>query len=410
MSTNQEPKSAIDDVNMRSIATDYIAKVKSGDIGALPAILGLISLGLIFKFSSTFFLTDRNLANLITQSAPVMVIAMGLIFVLLLGEIDLAAGFTSGVCGASMVLLINNHKYPWYAAFLVSLVVGIILGFAMGMLRARLGIPSFVVTLSAFLAFQGVLLLMAGDGGTIPLQNRFIIAVENSNLTTNQSWLFFIVAMGAYLFYGLRRILRGRKTGVKVELFKIWLLRNAILTGLAGIATYMLNGQRGNPPRSSIKGMPIVVLLLLFLLFAGTFTLQKTKFGRYLYAVGGNAEAARRAGINVAFIRTMAFVICSGFAAIAGMLFASRSNSISPTTGGGTTLLYAVGAAVIGGTSLFGGRGKMRDAVLGGLVVATIDNGMGLLGFSSGTQYLVTGGVLLLSASVDAISRKGAAV
>ena len=410
MSTNQEPKSAIDDVNMRSIATDYIAKVKSGDIGALPAILGLIALGLIFKFSSGFFLTDRNLANLITQSAPVMVIAMGLIFVLLLGEIDLAAGFTSGVCGASMVLLINNHKYPWYAAFLVSLVVGLVLGFAMGILRARLGIPSFVVTLSAFLAFQGVLLLMAGNGGTIPLQDRFIIAVENSNLTPNQSWLFFIVAMGGYLTYGLRRILNGRKTGVKVELFKVWLLRNLILTVLAGIATYMLNGQRGNPPRSSIKGMPIVVLLLLFLLFAGTFTLQKTKFGRYLYAVGGNAEAARRAGINVAFIRTMAFVICSGFAAIAGMLFASRSNSISPTTGGGTTLLYAVGAAVIGGTSLFGGRGKMRDAVLGGLVVATIDNGMGLLGFSSGTQYLVTGGVLLISASVDAISRKGAAV
>ena len=410
MSTNQEPKSAIDDVNMRSIATDYIAKVKSGDIGALPAILGLIALGLIFKFSSGFFLTDRNLANLVTQSAPVMVIAMGLIFVLLLGEIDLAAGFTSGVCGASMVLLINNHKFPWYAAFFVSLVVGLVLGFAMGILRARLGIPSFVVTLSAFLAFQGVLLLMAGNGGTIPLQDRFIIALENSNLTTNQSWLFFIVAMGGYLTYGLRRILNGRKTGVKVELFKVWLLRNFILTVLAGIATYMLNGQRGNPPRSSIKGMPIVVLLLLFLLFAGTFTLQKTKFGRYLYAVGGNAEAARRAGINVAFIRTMAFVICSGFAAIAGMLFASRSNSISPTTGGGTTLLYAVGAAVIGGTSLFGGRGKMRDAVLGGLVVATIDNGMGLLGFSSGTQYLVTGGVLLISASVDAISRKGAAV
>jgi D-xylose transport system permease protein len=280
----------------------------------------------------------------------------------------------------------------------------------MGMLRARLGIPSFVVTLSAFLAFQGVLLLMAGEGGTIPLQDRFIVAVENNNLSPLQSWIFYLLAMGAYLFYGLRRILRGRKTGVKVELFKIWLLRNAILTGLAGIATYMLNGQRGNPPQSSIKGMPIVVLVLLGLLFLGTFTLQKTKFGRYLYAVGGNAEAARRAGINVAFIRTMAFVICSGFAAIAGMLFASRSNSISPTTGGGTTLLYAVGAAVIGGTSLFGGRGKMRDAVLGGLVVATIDNGMGLLGFSSGTQYLVTGGVLLLSASVDAISRKGAAV
>jgi len=410
VSTNTEPQTAMEDVNMRSIATDYIARVKSGDIGALPAILGLIALGLIFKFSSQYFLTNRNLANLITQSAPVMVIAMGLVFVLLLGEIDLAAGFTSGVCGASMVLLINNHRFPWYAAFLVSLVIGTALGFGMGALRARLGIPSFVVTLSAFLAFQGVLLLMAGEGGTIPLQDRFIVAVENNNLSPIQSWIFYIVGMGAYLLYGLRRILRGRKTGVKVELFKIWLLRNLILTLLAGVATYMLNGQRGNPPQSSIKGMPIVVLVLLGLLFAGTFTLQKTKFGRYLYAVGGNAEAARRAGINVAFIRTVAFVICSGFAAIAGLLFASRSNSISPTTGGGTTLLYAVGAAVIGGTSLFGGRGKMRDAVLGGLVVATIDNGMGLLGFSSGTQYLVTGGVLLLSASVDAISRKGAAV
>jgi len=410
VSTNTEPQTAMEDVNMRSIATDYIARVKSGDIGALPAILGLIALGLIFKFSSQYFLTNRNLANLITQSAPVMVIAMGLVFLLLLGEIDLAAGFTSGVCGASMVLLINNHGFPWYAAFLVSLVIGTALGFGMGALRARLGIPSFVVTLSAFLAFQGVLLLMAGEGGTIPLQDRFIVAVENNNLSPMQSWIFYIVGMGAYLLYGLRRILRGRKTGVKVELFKIWLLRNLILTLLAGISTYMLNGQRGNPPQSSIKGMPIVVLVLLGLLFAGTFTLQKTKFGRYLYAVGGNAEAARRAGINVAFIRTMAFVICSGFAAIAGLLFASRSNSISPTTGGGTTLLYAVGAAVIGGTSLFGGRGKMRDAVLGGLVVATIDNGMGLLGFSSGTQYLVTGGVLLLSASVDAISRKGAAV
>jgi len=410
VSTNTEPQTAMEDVNMRSIATDYIARVKSGDIGALPAILGLIALGLIFKFSSQYFLTNRNLANLITQSAPVMVIAMGLVFVLLLGEIDLAAGFTSGVCGASMVLLINNHRFPWYAAFLVSLVIGIVLGFGMGALRARLGIPSFVVTLSAFLAFQGVLLLMAGEGGTIPLQDRFVVAVENNNLSPMQSWIFYVVGMGAYLLYGLRRILRGRKTGVKVELFKIWLLRNLILTLLAGVATYMLNGQRGNPPQSSIKGMPIVVLVLLGLLFAGTFTLQKTKFGRYLYAVGGNAEAARRAGINVAFIRTVAFVICSGFAAIAGLLFASRSNSISPTTGGGTTLLYAVGAAVIGGTSLFGGRGKMRDAVLGGLVVATIDNGMGLLGFSSGTQYLVTGGVLLLSASVDAISRKGAAV
>ena len=153
-----------------------------------------------------------------------------------------------------------------------------------------------------------------------------------------------------------------------------------------------------------------MVPVLLAILVVGTFVLNRTVFGRQLYAVGGNAEAARRAGINVRRVRTLAFMICSGLAAIAGMLFASISNSISPTTGGGTTLLYAVGAAVIGGTSLFGGKGKLRDAILGGLVVAIINNGMGLLGFSSGTQYLVTGGVLLISASVDAISRKGANV
>jgi len=333
---------------------------------------------------------------------------MGLIFVLLLGEIDLSAGFASGVCGATMVLLINDHKFPWYAALATSIAVGALLGYVMGILRARLGVPSFVVTLSAFLAFQGILLLMAGEGGTIQLQDRFILAVENNNLSPLQSWIFYIIAIGAYVGLGARRIYVAMRRNLKHELLSLWILKTTFLVLITAGITYQLNQQRGNPPNSSIKGMPIVVLVLLGLLVAGTFVLQRTVFGRHLYAVGGNAEAARRAGINVRRIRTMAFVICSSLAAVAGMLFASRANSISPTTGGGTVLLYAVGAAVIGGTSLFGGKGRLRDAVLGGLVVSIIDNGMGLLGFSSGTQYLVTGGVLLLSASVDAISRKGA--
>jgi len=396
------------EVTLKSVVTDYFAKVKSGDIGALPAFLGLIALGIVFTFSSQFFLTARNMANLLTQASPVIVIAMGLVFVLLLGEIDLSAGFASGVCGATMVLLINDHHVVWYLALLVSIIVGIALGWVMGTLVARLRIPSFVVTLSAFLAFQGILLLMAGEGGTIALQDRFIVAVENNNLTPLQSWLFAIVGLGLYFGLGLNRILHRRRKNLKSELFKVWLTKNVVLVLLGLGVTYVLNQQRGNPPNSSIKGMPIVVPVLLAILVIGTFVLNRTVFGRHLYAVGGNAEAARRSGINVRRVRTLAFMICTGLAAIAGMLFASRSNSISPTTGGGTTLLYAVGAAVIGGTSLFGGKGKLRDAVLGGLVVAVIDNGMGLLGFSSGTQYLVTGGVLLISASVDAISRKGA--
>ena len=398
------------EATVKSVFSDYIAKIKAGDIGALPAFLGLIALGLVFTFSSQFFLTARNMANLLTQAAPVIVIAMGLVFVLLLGEIDLSAGFASGVCGATLVLLLSDHHWPWYAALFASIVVGVGLGWIMGTLVARLRIPSFVVTLSAFLAFQGVLLLMAGEGGTILLQDRFIIAVENNNLTPIVSWLFTIVGLVIYIGLGLNRILHLRRNNLKSELFKIWVLKNSILAILGIGATFVLNEQRGNPPNSSIKGIPIVVPVLLAILVVGTFVLNRTVFGRQLYAVGGNAEAARRAGINVRRVRTLAFMICSGLAAIAGMLFASISNSISPTTGGGTTLLYAVGAAVIGGTSLFGGKGKLRDAILGGLVVAIINNGMGLLGFSSGTQYLVTGGVLLISASVDAISRKGANV
>ena len=395
---------------LKSVATDYIAKIKSGDIGALPAFLGLITLGIVFTFSSEYFLTPRNTANLLTQAAPVIVIAMGLVFVLLLGEIDLSAGFASGVCGATLVLLLNTHHVPWYLALLASIIIGIGLGWLMGTLVARLRIPSFVVTLSAFLAFQGVLLLMAGDGGTILLQDRFIIAVENNNLNPLASWLFTFVGLTIYVGLGLNRILHRRRNNLKSELFKLWLIKNVILVVLGIGVTHVLNQQRGNPPNSSIKGMPIVVPVLLALLVLGSFVLNRTVFGRHLYAVGGNAEAARRSGINVRRIRTTAFMICTGLAAIAGMLFASISNSISPTTGGGTTLLYAVGAAVIGGTSLFGGKGKLHDAILGGLVVAVINNGMGLLGFSSGTQYLVTGGVLLISASVDAISRKGANV
>jgi len=409
MSVNTE-NLAQSETNIKTVFSDYFAKIKAGDIGALPALLGLITLGLVFTFSSQYFLTPRNLANLLTQAAPVIVIAMGLVFVLLLGEIDLSAGFASGVCGATMVLLINDHHFPWYAALLVSILVGMGLGWTMGTLVARLRIPSFVVTLSTFLAFQGILLLMAGNGGTILLQDRFIIAVENNNLTPLISWLFTFIGLAIYVGLGLNRILHRRRKNLKSELFKVWLTKNVILVILGIGATYVLNRQRGNPPNSSIKGMPIVVPVLLALLVVGTFLLNRTVFGRHLYAVGGNAEAARRSGINVRRVRTIAFMICSGLAAIAGMLFASISNSISPTTGGGTTLLYAVGAAVIGGTSLFGGKGKLRDAILGGLVVAIINNGMGLLGFSPGTQYLVTGGVLLISASVDAISRKGANV
>ena len=394
---------------LKGAATDYWSRVKAGDIGSLPAVLGLVVLCLVFGSMSSVFLTPGNFANLITQAAAVIVIAMGLVFVLLLGEIDLSAGYTAGVTGAVLVILITNEGQPWYVALIASIAVGALLGFVLGSLVARLGIPSFVVTLAAFLAFQGILLLLAGEGGTIRVEDPTILAVENSNMSPTVSWIFFLVVAVAYVLSGLSAMNSRRKAGLKTELKKLWIIKTAGLLLITGLAVFALNLERSNnPDLVSLKGIPYVVPVILLLLVIGTFVLGRTAFGRHIYAVGGNAEAARRAGINVKRIRIAAFMICSSLAAIAGMIFASRQNSVSPTTGGSSTLLYAVGAAVIGGTSLFGGKGKMRDAILGGLVVAVIDNGMGLLGYAAGIKFIVTGLVLLISAGVDAISRRGA--
>ena len=394
--------------SLKGAASNYLSRVKAGDIGSLPAVLGLISLIAVFGAMSEFFLTNRNFANLLTQAAPVIVIAMGLVFVLLLGEIDLSAGYASGVCGAVLVLLVTNEGWSWYTALTASIAVGGLLGVLIGTLVSRLGIPSFVVTLAAFLAFQGVLLLLAGEGGTIPIADKTILAVENSNLSPMQGWILWAVSSAAYVLGGLNRINSRRKAGLVVELTQLWAMKTLALLIITGGAVFQLNQERGLSATNSTKGVPIVAPLILVILIAGTFLLSRTAFGRHIYAVGGNAEAARRAGINVKRVRTIAFVLCSSLAAVAGMLFASRMNSISPSTGGSSTLLYAVGAAVIGGVSLFGGKGRMRDAILGGLVVAVIDNGMGLLGYGAGIQYLVTGAVLLVSAGVDAVSRRGA--
>lgn len=396
---------------LKGAAADYWSRVKAGDIGALPAILGLIALCAIFGAMSDVFLTPGNFANLLTQAAAVIVIAMGLVFVLLLGEIDLSAGYAAGVSGAVLVILITNHQVAWYIAFPISIMVGALLGFVLGSLVARIGIPSFVVTLAAFLAFQGLLLLLAGEGGTIRIEDKTILAVENSNLSPLLSWVFFIVVAVTYVGTGLNRLNTRRRAGLKTELVKLWVIKTSSLLVITGGAVFALTVERSNNPQLvSLKGIPYVVPLILFLLAVGTFVLGRTAFGRHIYAVGGNAEAARRAGINVKRVRISAFVICSSLAAVAGMIFASRQNSISPTTGGSSTLLYAVGAAVIGGTSLFGGKGKMRDAILGGLVVAVIDNGMGLLGYAAGIKFIVTGLVLLVSAGVDAVSRRGSSV
>ena len=397
------------DLNIKQSATDWWSKVKAGQVGALPALLGLFVLCIVFGTQSSVFLTPGNLANLLTQAAAVIVIAMGLVFVLLLGEIDLSAGYAAGVCGALLVIMITEMDYPWYLAFPISVLAGVLLGAVIGYLVAQLKIPSFVVTLATFLAFQGLLLLLVGEGGTIRIEDPVILAVENKNLSVSYSWIFFLLTAGAYLLSGLLKFRKRKKAGLVDNLFKLWVIKTFVLIAIGTIATWALTVERSNnPDLVSLRGIPYVVPVILVLLVGATFVLSRTSFGLHIYAVGGNAEAARRAGINVKRVRITAFMICTGFAAVAGMIFVSRANSISPTTGGSSTLLYAVGAAVIGGTSLFGGKGKVSDAILGGLVVAVIDNGMALLGYPAGIKFMVTGAVLLISATIDAVSRRGA--
>jgi len=390
---------------------DYLSRVRGGDVGPIPAILGLVVLVVIFSaLRPDTFTNSFNFANLLIQSAPVIVIAMGLVFVLLIGEIDLSAGFTAGVAGAVLGVVATRHDQPWYLGVLACLATGAFIGLVIGVLVARVGIPSFVVTLAGFLALQGLLLKIIGEGGTIRIQSDTVLAIMSKNLPIWLGWTMYVVLMLVYAAVTYRQLAIRRARGLVTSSPTVWLAKIVTIAVLLGICTYYLSGERSrNPAVSSIKGIPIVIPVVLALLVLFSVLLSRTAFGRHVYAVGGNAEAARRAGINVARIRLLCFVLCSTIAAIAGVLLASRVNSVTPSTGGGETLLYAVGAAVIGGTSLFGGKGRPLDAVIGGLVVAVVANGMGLLNQTAAVVYMVTGGVLLLAAGVDALSRRRAA-
>jgi D-xylose transport system permease protein len=390
---------------------DYIARLRGGDVGPLPAILGLAVLIIVFSsLRPDTFTNSFNFANLLIQSAPVIVIAMGLVFVLLIGEIDLSAGWTAGVAGAILGVVATKHDMPWWFGVLACLAAGAVVGLVNGVLVARVGIPSFVVTLAGYLALQGLLLKVIGQGGTIRIQSDTVLAIMAKNMPVWLGWLVFLAIVLAYAGVSFRRMQSRRSRGLVTQTPAVWLVKVVALTVLLGLCTYYLSTERSrNVAVTSIKGVPIVIPVVLVLLVLLSLLLSRTVFGRHVYAVGGNAEAARRAGINVPRIRLLCFVLCSVIAAGAGVLLASRVNSVTPATGGGETLLYAVGAAVIGGTSLFGGKGRPVDAIIGGLVVAVVANGMLLLNKSAATVYMVTGVVLLLAAGVDALSRKRAA-
>jgi D-xylose transport system permease protein len=384
----------------------YRTKVRSGDMGSLPAVIGLIVLVVLFSLANPVFFTSLNFANFFTQAAVVMILAMGLIFVLLLGEIDLSAGVTSGVAGALLAVSLSRWGLAWPIAVAIALLAGIAIGLFIGVLVAKIGIPSFVVTLALFLAFQGLILVIIGEGGNIRITDEVILAIQNKNLPIWLGWVLYVAIIVGYFLVSYVGRTRRLARGFAATALSMILIKTAAMAVIGFAIVWALSLERStNPELNPLSGVPIIVPIIVLLTLVFGFILNRTTFGRHVYAVGGNVEAARRAGISVSRIRITVFTICSGTAAFAGIVFASRAASVDPNAGK-FIVLNAIAAAVIGGTSLFGGRGRIHDALIGGAVVAVIDNGMGLLGYSAGVKLMITGAVLMIAAGADALSRK----
>ncbi|HEX7277952.1 MAG TPA: hypothetical protein VF244_11300 [Acidimicrobiales bacterium] len=382
------------------------ARMKAGETGVLPVVGGLILISILFQTLNSNFLTSGNMVNLLIQGAAYMLLAMGMVFPLLLGEIDLSIGFVSGIGGVVMAELVRQSVgWPWWAAIPVALLVCAAIGAFQGTIITRLGLPAFVVTLAGLLGWQGVMLMILGTGGSLPINDKVINNLASGNMSPAAGW---IVMLGIAAVFGGRMWLRDqrrRASGLVAPPASVTLLKVGAAFLAAILVVVVCNTDRGR--LVPIKGVPWVVLIVLGVLVAWSLLLGRTRFGRYIYAIGGNPEAARRAGVNLALIRTLAFSLASFTAGIAGIVYASRLRSVSTSLDGGTLVLYAVAAAVIGGTSLFGGRGKAIHAVLGGLVIAAIDNGMGLQGYSAASKYVVTALVLLAAVTIDAVARRG---
>jgi D-xylose transport system permease protein len=389
----------------------WIKRIRSGESGALPVILGLVVIVIIFQVKSSLFLSAGNLVNLMTQAAFIITLGMAEVFVLLLGEIDLAAGYTAA-CGAVIALWMIQAGNPWWVAVLAALAACGAYGAVQGIAITRLRLPSFVVTLAGFLGLSGALLFLIdssgkyGNGGTINLASNVINDIEGGSLTPVASWIVMIalVVLAGVMMYLRDR--RRRVSGLVAPPASITLLKVAVIA-IAGVVVVLVANTNRGTEFLALRGLPYVVLVVLVFLVGYSVLLGRTRFGRYIYAIGGNAEAARRAGVNVNRVKVIAFALCGLTAGVTGIIYASYLGSISSDVNGGQNVLNAIAAAVIGGTSLFGGRGKMMNAVLGGLVVGVIANGLELLGLTAPAQLMWTALVLVAAVTVDALTSRG---
>ncbi len=388
-------------VSVVGFVRGYIKRLGSGDLGALPIIVGLVIIAVIFQSQNSNFLTPRNFVNLILQMAGITMIAYGMVFVLLLGEIDLSVGYVSAVGGVTVAMLLRDSSagWTWYTAIPLALLVTAGIGLLQGLIITMFRVPSFIVTLAGLLAWNGVVLRLVGRGGTVIVQDQFVVGIANSYLPANSIWGWVVIGLFV-LGYAVTQFLQystRRSRGLSTRPLPVIALQVFAILVVGVIVVAICNQDRG---------LPMIGVLLLVMVVLLTILAKNTRFGRFVYAVGGNAEAARRAGISVTRIRVTVFVLSSMLAGLGGIILASRLRSVDTGAGGGNLLLNVVAAAVIGGTSLFGGRGYVASAILGALVISGVENGMGLLNLESGDKFIITGIVLLLAVIVDSLSRR----
>ncbi len=389
---------------VRGAAKTIVDRVRAGELGALPVILGLVVIAVVFQALNSLFLSSDNLTNLLMECVPTGVIALGVVCVLLVAQIDLSVGSVSGLTAALTAVLFVNKDLPAVVAVALAILTGVAIGLLYGLIFNRLGVPSFVITLAGLLAFLGIQLWLLGSQGAInlPFDSGLVKFAQLDFVPQSLSYVLVLLGAGGLFATGWLHARERRRASLSGTSLRVLLLRSVALLVVGCLAVFYLNTGEG-------RGIGWMFVFFLGLVLIMNYVFTRTSFGRSLFAVGGNPEAARRAGIRVGAVYTAAFVLCSTFAAIGGVLAASRLAAVNQQSGGGDVNLNAIAAAVIGGTSLFGGRGSAISALLGILVIQSISNGLTLLNLGSSYRFMVTGAVLLLAVAVDSVARKSRA-
>ncbi|WP_391858246.1 MULTISPECIES: sugar ABC transporter permease [Streptomyces] len=394
-----DPRLLIREQGLAGYVTEFKRRLHSGDLGSMPVIVALILIWGVFQGMNSTFLSANNLSTIAFNVVGTGMIAVGIVFVLLLGEIDLSVSYVSGLAGAVFAVLSVYHGFPEPLALVLGILTGTAIGALQGFFFAKVGVPAFVVTLAGFLAWNGAMLWVLGKNGTINLKANGLLYNLYNYTFTDVAYAYGLALIGVLLYLGssLWQANRRRQAGVPFRPLTDIIVKTVLLAIVSFAAAVVLN---------QADGLPLCLLLFLAVVIGLDLVLRRTTYGRQIFAVGGGIEAARRAGINVAWIRISVFMLAGTMAAVGGMFLAGQVNSAQSTQGGGNTLMNAIAAAVIGGTSLFGGRGKTWSALLGALVIVSIQQGMYILNLNTAIQYMITGAVLLAAVVVDSVSRR----